>query len=137
MSITDGWDLLFLLLDLLLVAGATLRLTRLVLTDDLGKWLLRDPADRWAARWARVIHPGGSSDNWRTRLVSGLDCPFCVSFHVAWILIALTAGFRWIGDPWLDGWRGLLFALTVSWLTAHVGVRMGDAGYAEEEEDDG
>ena len=43
-------DLLMHALTVLLVLGATLRLTRLVTTDKLGAWLLVEPAELWAFR---------------------------------------------------------------------------------------
>lgn len=44
------WPLVNLILTAVLILGGTLRLTRLVTTDDLGQWLLRDPLSRWAVR---------------------------------------------------------------------------------------
>ena len=69
--------------DLALLLGSTIRVSRLVTTDDLGLWYVRQPAYRWAS----AHHDDDSS--WRARLYSGLDCPWCVGF---WIGVANTAG---------------------------------------------
>lgn len=33
--------------DLLLVTGATMRLTRVIVSDDIGQWWIKDPLDAW------------------------------------------------------------------------------------------
>lgn len=122
--------LLLTLADLALLLGFTLRLTRLVVTDDLGGWLIRIPAQKWVMRsgqdWAK---------SWRYKLVSGLDCPFCVGF---WLAALATLSLVVAGGPGADGplavvWRLVAGVLTLNWLAAHIGSRLGDAGYAEEE----
>lgn len=118
-----------MLIDKLTTAGATLRLTRLVVTDDLGDWTIYRPAERWAIR-----HDGSQLEyedhrpaldetaGWRSKLVSGLSCPFCVGFWIgAGVLAAdaVTAGTR------LErGWRFAKAALTLNYATAHVGSRL-------------
>lgn len=69
--------------DAALVVGATARLTRLVVVDDLGTWVLAEPARAWAAR----AEP--AADGWRTKLVSGLDCPWCVGFWIGAAVLLL------------------------------------------------
>lgn len=75
-------DAALLAVDALLTAGAALRVTRFATTDVLGGWVLADPAKAWAERRDHGgPHPFGYSappDAWRHRLVSALDCPFCV-----------------------------------------------------------
>lgn len=153
--------LLLTLADLALLLGFTLRLTRLVVTDDLGGWLIRTPARRWANyRERSIVGPGGRGlqsygDNAETRaatehtltlpvdpdngprskLVSGLDCPFCVGF---WLAALAALSLVVAGGPGADGtlavvWRLVAGVLTLNWLAAHIGSRLGDAGYAEEE----
>ena len=75
-------DAALLAVDAALTAGAALRVTRFATTDVLGGWVLADPAKRWAAENAPAgPHPFGyaaPASAWRHRLVSALDCPFCV-----------------------------------------------------------
>ena len=73
-------DAALLAVDALLTAGAALRVTRFATTDVLGGWVLSDPLHRLADR----LEPGQPFGYLapRTaplhRLVSALDCPFCV-----------------------------------------------------------
>ena len=39
--------------DLVLLFGLTARLTLFVVSDDLGKWLIRDPAMKWVGNSMR------------------------------------------------------------------------------------
>ena len=76
-------DAALLAVDALLLTGAALRVTRFATTDVLGGWALSDPLHRWASSKEPhdPPHPFGyaaPSDAWRHRLVSALDCPFCV-----------------------------------------------------------
>lgn len=102
-------------LDLLLVLGLTLRLTRLIIADDLGAWWVREPAIDWAED-----HPG------RYKLVSGLYCPFCVGF---WIGVASLASLALVGGPGdaHEVWRYIAGAFTLNWIVGHVAARMGDS----------
>ena len=100
-----------------LTAGATLRLTRLVVADDIGRWWLAEPAYRAALAY----HAQHGTAPWWDRYRSGLDCPFCAGF---WIALGATAtGARW-GHT--RPWRLLAGALTLSYLAAHIGARLGD-----------
>lgn len=81
-------DAALLAVDALLTAGAALRVTRFATTDVLGGWALADPAKRWAASKEPhdPPHPFGyaaPAHAWRHRLVSALDCPFCVGTQAA------------------------------------------------------
>lgn len=141
--------------DCLLALGFTLRLTRLVVLDDLGRWLLREPAQKWAdsheptidgiPAWKAVasgrMHATPTPQpGWRSKLVSGLTCPFCVGFWLAALVVAslLIAGGP--GAPMApDGavtlataWRTVAALFSLNWLAAHIGARAGDAGYAED-----
>ena len=76
-------DAALLAVDALLTAGAALRVTRFATTDVLGGWVLADPLKRWASSKEPhdPPHPFGyaaPSSAPRHRLVSALDCPFCV-----------------------------------------------------------
>lgn len=136
-------------IDVLLAAGAATRLTRFVVTEDLGGWLIRDPANRWADRYEptvdgvpvqravaqghvhtdRALEPG-----WRSRLVSGLDCPFCVG---TWLHIAAQASTTILPrtGPLRAAWRVVAGGLTASYLLAHLAVTWGDVNDDDEDYD--
>lgn len=86
-----------------LLVLATARLSRLVTSDKLGDWAVVQPAKRWAQRnephaWAvgaegeplealsgeveeaAVREAFPDRPTWRTKLVQGLECPFCIGF---------------------------------------------------------
>lgn len=73
-------DAALLAVDALLTSGAALRVTRFATTDVLGGWVLADPLKRWASSkepgqpFGYAAPPSAP----RHRLVSALDCPFCV-----------------------------------------------------------
>lgn len=110
-------------LDILLGAGLTLRLTRLVVTDDLGQWWIKDPLDSWLHRGTRRIR--------LHKYLSGLECVFCVGF---WVGAGALASLALAGGPGEahEVWRWVAAAFALNWVTAHVGSRAGDAGYAED-----
>lgn len=120
--------------DLALTLGATMRLTRLVVTDDLGQWWLKDPLDRWIEERRRLhqrAHPRTLANTrapfapWWLKYRDGLDCPFCVGFWIgAAVLLLQSRG----GKPW----RFVAAALTLNEAAAHLGVRLGDAGYEDD-----
>ncbi len=130
---TTNLSIALFALDLLLVLGFTMRLTRFALTDDLGEWLFRRPAYRLLLGHPNArVHPPYS--NWREKAASGLDCPFCIGF---WIGVAVLVSLALVGGPadlseaavW---WRWIAGAFTLNLVAAHVGARLGDAGYDEE-----
>ena len=95
-------DAALLAVDAALTAGAALRVTRFATTDVLGGWVLVDPAKRWASRNdpapadgdPRASHPFGyaaPARAWRHRLVSALDCPFCVGTQATIVIGAALA----------------------------------------------
>lgn len=118
-----------MLIDKLTTIGATLRLTRLVVRDDLGDWTLYRPAETWA-----IKHDGtGYHDRdqrpvlderagWRSKLVSGLACPFCVGFWLGAGVLAADVATR--GTRLEPGWRFAKSALTLNYATAHVASRL-------------
>mgnify|MGYP000924243034 CR=1 FL=1 len=86
-------DAALLALDTALTVGAALRVTRFATTDVLGGWVLADPAKRWADR-----HEPGQPFGYLApasaplhRLVSALDCPFCVGTQAALVIGAAMA----------------------------------------------
>lgn len=86
-------DAALLAVDAVLTAGAALRVTRFATTDVLGGWVLADPLKRWAEK-----HEPGQPFGYLAppsaplhRLVSALDCPFCVGTQVTLAIGAALA----------------------------------------------
>ena len=117
----EGMTALSLFTGLLAVLGAA-RITRVIVTDDIGLWYIRGPLVSW------VIKHEPDHFGWRSRLWSGLDCPFCVGFWVGvLVLVSLAA----VGGPDADTtaatiWRWVMAAFALNYVTAHVGARLGD-----------
>lgn len=123
----------------MLSIGLATRLTRFVVTEDLGGWLIRDPARRWADRNAEPLPEVDAEqvtentgfDDWRHRLVSGLTCPFCTG---TWLQLGAQAVNALVPDrgPLRTAWRIIAISQTAAYVLGHVGSRLGDAGYDEE-----
>jgi hypothetical protein len=124
---------------------ATCRLTRFITTDWLGEWTICIPLRRWAngkelplpnpQGWRvplsvsdqaqvdeMVRGPVEPANGWRSKLVSGLDCSFCVGFWVGLTAIVvdimpLPAPLRWLRAR-------LLEALALNYVTAHISKRI-------------
>ena len=86
-------DAALLAVDAALTAGAALRVTRFATTDVLGGWVLSDPLHRWASSRepGRPFGYPAPPEAWRHRLVSALDCPFCVGTQAALVIGAALA----------------------------------------------
>ena len=86
-------DAALLALDAALTVGAALRVTRFATTDVLGGWVLSDPLHPLADR----LEPGQPFGYLAPtcaplhRLVSALDCPFCVGTQAALVIGAALA----------------------------------------------
>jgi hypothetical protein len=114
------------LFDGALLFGMTLRLSRLVTTDYIGEWWLRDPAEKWADKHKRFSHSQGNVDlyekGWRGKLVTGLECPFCIGF---WLGIAGLISLELAGG--LGGaheiWRYTAGAFTLNYIVGHISAR--------------
>jgi hypothetical protein len=110
--------------DLILAVGATLRLTRFITQDWLGEWAIDAPARKWANKHD-LGHPFPDAvdheQGWRSKLVKGLDCPFCVGF---WLGVLVLGAFVLTPRPL----RGLLRfgtgALSLNYLVGHVSHRL-------------
>lgn len=116
----------FAMFTILLAAGMTARLTRLIVADDLGLWWVRGPASRWA--WEHDRHLGAGRVGWRSLAISGLSCPFCVGF---WLGCLVLTSLALVGGPAAEGtpatiWRWVAGAFTLNYVVAHVGARLGD-----------
>lgn len=135
-----------LALDTALAAGAALRITRFATTDTLGGWVLVDPLKRWADdRDPRPApsqtYPFGYAappEAWRHRLVSALDCPYCVgtqaTLAIALLLHALppASPSRRVAYLGRLGRLGRLAhaaaaALAASYLVGHISYRLDTA----------
>jgi hypothetical protein len=114
--------------NLVLAVLATLRLTRLVTTDKLGDWWIVVPAKRWANETENPASPfpddaTDPSKGWRSKLVSGIECPFCVGFWIgAGVLLSLAIA-RAV-PPLLPVWRFATGALGLNYLTGHIGAKL-------------
>lgn len=118
---------MWIAVDLVLLTLAVLRVTRLVTTDDVGKWWLRDPAEDWAVSNGKVIAFDRSDDivhtGWRGKLVSGLECPFCVGF---WIGLVGIVFLEMVGGPGNspEWWRLLAGVFALNYVVGHVSGRL-------------
>lgn len=138
------------LLRLLLLALAALRVTRFSTSDKLGEWWLVGRAKAWAYRreaQAQVIEgheftapqvaqlattsamrgetvpTPPVSWGWRSKLVSGLDCPFCVGFWAGALILLGDVVTRRV--PLLRGlWTFALGTLALNYVTGHVSSRL-------------
>jgi hypothetical protein len=108
------------LMDLALLLLATLRVTRLVTTDNVpGQWWIYGPLYKaGAVRMARERH----APRWY-RYLEGLTCPFCVGFWVGLAAVVLVALLGGPGD--LPVWfRYLMGAFALNYVVGHVSGRL-------------
>jgi hypothetical protein len=108
--------------DAALVAGATARLTRFVVTDDMGQWFVKDPIDA-------QFHP---RDGRSARLpvkyhkyVAGLSCPWCIGYWSGVVVLGSYLLTRKHPRS-ARAWRFIAGTLTLNYVTAHAGIRLGD-----------
>ena len=64
---------------------AAARVTRFVVTDDLGQWWIQEPAREFAARF---------DPRW-DKYVDGLGCVYCVGFWASALVMGSGAALRW------------------------------------------
>ena len=99
------------MVDAALVLGATLRLTRFVVNDDLGEWWVKAPIYR--AVLSRVPEERiGHASNY----LDGLSCPFCVGY---WIGVGVLAS-----RSESSAWRFVAGTLTLNYLSGHISSRL-------------
>lgn len=130
-----------LALDTALAAGAALRVTRFATTDVLGGWVLADPLKKWARAKdpSPAPLPGGAPalseypfgyaappQAWRHRLVSALDCPYCVGTQATLLISAALAALPPSTRPGRLA-RAACAALAASYLVGHVSYRLDTA----------
>lgn len=110
-----------------------MRLTRAVVTDDIGQWWVKDPLDRWMHGHKAVTSEesttGESSYEVHTlaswhKYLSGLECPYCIGFWIGAGVMASHALAKRTGL--LGPWRFVAGALALNEVAAHVGVKIGD-----------
>lgn len=123
----DWW----LIIDVVLALGVTIRLTRAVTVDAIGGRWLRDPVERWARRG----HPETGQRARREFWSDGLVCPFCVSTWVGIGSFATMAATEALESGWLVVWRIVAAGLTASFVVAHVMVALGDVNDDDEAEE--
>ena len=124
-----------LAVDALLTAGAALRVTRFATTDVLGGWALSDPLHRLADR----LEPGqpfgypAPPSAPMHRLVSALDCPFCVGTQVTIAIgaaLALTSSPSRRRSPLGRALRATCATLGAAYVVGHVSHRIDSAAPA-------
>ena len=124
-------------------ALATARLTRFFTSDKLGEWLIVGRVKRWAARrevpadlaadlerrfeeevsQGRAVGSPPARWGWRSKLVSGLDCPHCVGMWIGLlVLIGQTIAPRIPVVRTL--WKFTIGALALNYLVGHVSSRI-------------
>ena len=98
--------------------GASLRLTRLIVTDDVpGQWWIKTPLYRKAiADRDRT----GKIPAWAPYL-QGLDCPFCIGL---WVAFGVAAVDEVAGES--RAWRAFTTGLALNEAAGHLAARLGD-----------
>lgn len=92
--------------ELLLIVGASLRLTRLAVVDTIANY----PRDLMRAAGQRAA--GSRGLIWADNLVS---CPHCIGF---WITLTVT--YSWWAAGSTTVWLLVALTLTVSYLVGHI-----------------
>lgn len=120
---------------IVLLILATLRMTRFVTSDYLGEWTLVRRAKAWAVfhdtqdgnpppigiEEGVDLHSGG----WRSKLVSGLDCPFCVGFWIGALVLLIEWATRLPGLRWARPlWTAVLAVFALNEVVGHVSSRI-------------
>lgn len=118
---------------------AALRATRFITTDSLGEWTLVGPAKMWAwnhegdpyeasvaadaYRAGEAVPTPSAASGWRSRLVKGLDCPFCVGFWITGVAV-VAAALANRGPRRRAAFNVLAGAVGANYLTGHVSARL-------------
>lgn len=135
---------------IILLTLAALRATRFFTSDKLGEWWVLGRAKAWAyrreaqgqevsGRQLTAVQVAQLATNsaqrgepvptpppawgWRSKLVSGLDCPFCVGFWAGVLVLLGDVLTRRV--PLLRGlWTFAAGALALNYATGHVSSRL-------------
>ena len=70
-------------------------------SDKLGEWLIVGRVKRWASQIESPVTPPALGEvdpyptpephwGWRSKLVSGLDCPYCVGFWLGGVVLLVS-----------------------------------------------
>lgn len=121
---------------------ATLRLTRLITSDALSEWLVVDPAVRWAVHHDGGLDPHSTAPHepgtpkeelahaqvhpdwgWRSKLVTGLECPHCIGFWIGAATLA-TGALAEKHPAALAVFNAVAGSLGLSYVTGHVSQRL-------------
>lgn len=94
---------------------ASARLTRFVVADNLGRWLVKDPVDAAMDRYAEQH----AEEPWWWKYREGLDCPFCAGF---WLGLGVLAGEQVLGGN--RAWRTITGALAMNYVVGHLVARL-------------
>lgn len=113
-------DAALIALDLLLVAGLALRLTRFFTSDYLGDWWVVEPVQRWAARQDLRRGNGETVERYVTKL---FECPFCIGF---WLGTASLLSLALAGGPGeaADWWRWVAAIFAANYVLGHINARL-------------
>lgn len=119
---------------LALVALAAARATRFFTSDTLGEWVAVGPLKRWAWRRESVGYEPGTltldpmptpdaRNGWRSKLVTGLDCPFCVGFWIGAVVLLGEVVTRRV-PAFRPIWTFALGALALNYAVGHASSRI-------------
>lgn len=127
------------LIKTLIIGLATARLMRFMTTDTLGEWTVVGPLKMWAWRnEGRTVEERAEAANlleegepvptppaeygWRSRLVEGLDCPFCMGF---WLGLVVLVASTLVRVPVIGPVVKLLgLGLALNYVAAHISSRV-------------
>lgn len=111
------------LVDGLLTLGATMRLTRLVVADDLGAWWIKAPL--YDLVFDRIPEHDSRSRTVAINYLRGLDCKWCVGY---WIAVGTLASEHLTRESRLrPAWRFVTGTLALNYLAATLSI-VEDAG---------
>jgi hypothetical protein len=118
---------------------AALRATRFITSDTLGEWTIVGPVKRWAHRHESGATEQGQAEDavlygqpvpspdprngWRSKMVKGLDCPFCIGFWFT-ALAVVGAALANRGPRRRAAFQVAAGAFGANYLTGHVSARL-------------
>lgn len=117
-------SLLFALLDGAILLGATLRLVRFFILDDLGRNMLIPFESRLRGRLSE-------GKQW---VADGFTCPFCIGMWIGLVAVLSYPGLEF-GQGWLTAWRIVFGALALNYVVAHLVSRWDIYDGADDQED--
>lgn len=103
-------------LDIALVIGAALRITRFIVYDHLGDWWIVQPIESWARN--------RRNPDLAIKYVKHLlDCPFCIG---QWVAGAVVLSLLLVGGPGdaADWWRWVAAIFALNYVQGHINARL-------------